>query len=87
MTIFTALFLYIGIMAVVYHFLVLGLVVGQNLGMPSWKAYSGAVVKAMLFRNVTKKVRTLVWRWWFSICILVISILLLIGVDQGWFNN
>jgi len=86
-TIFTALFLYIGIMAVVYHFLVLGLVVGQNLDMPGWKAYPGAVVKAMLFRNVTRKVRTLVWRWWLSIIILVISIFLLIGVDQGWFNT
>ena len=86
MTIFTALLLYIGIMSSVYHFLVLGYVVGQGLELQGWKYYPGAVFRAMLFRNVTRKVRSLAWRWWLSLAVLVLSILLLIGVDQGWFE-
>ncbi len=85
MTIFTALFLYVGLMATVYHFLVLTYVVGEGLEMPKWSAYPGAVFKAMLLRNVTRKVRALVWRWWMSFCILIAAIVLLVGIDQGWF--
>lgn len=85
MTIFTALILYIGLMATVYHFLVLTYVVGEGLELPRWTAYPGAVLKAMLFRNITRKVRTLVWRWWISLLVLSGAIILLIGIDQGWF--
>ena len=86
MTIFTALILYIGLMSTVYHFLVLGYVVGQNQNLTGWADYPPAVFKAMLFNNITKKMRSLVWRWWASIGSLLVAILFLIGVDQGWFG-
>ncbi|VAW75233.1 hypothetical protein MNBD_GAMMA12-896 [hydrothermal vent metagenome] len=86
MTIFTALFFYIGLMATVYHSLVLVYVVREGLDMPKWSAYPRAVFRAMLFRNVSRKVRSLAWRWWLSLCTLTCAAILLIGVDQGWFQ-